>query len=180
MERGGGKECGTGFEPDPGDVNTHLVEGTLQIRRRRDDDAVAAGELGDVRVVGIAAGRGCRVEAQDDRADAVAKIVEDLRVDLGRIGSGVLLADVPASQQVAQHLRPADEWRPTRHARGISARRTSLFCVDRLKFDALIGLSEHFLFEWDALQPGFDRLAPCRIVDPREVVPQRKILCNHG
>ena len=78
-----------------------MVEGALQVRRRRDDDAVATAELGGVRVVGVIADRGGRIEPQDDRVHAVAQIVQDLRIDLGRIGIGVFLTNIPSGQRVA-------------------------------------------------------------------------------
>ena len=91
----------------------------------------------------------------------------------------MLLADVPAGQRVAQHLRAAHERREARYPEGIAARREYLFGVDRLQVDALIGVRDHLLLERGALQVGFDGLAPGRVVDPWEIIPKRKFFRDH-
>ena len=180
MKCGGRKECAAGVEPHSRDIEPNLIECARQISCRRDDDPVAAAELGRVRVVSVVAGRGGGIEAQDDGRSAVVQIVEDMRIGIGRIGGDVLLADVPAAYRVAHNLRAARERRKSWQSHRIAARRERLLGVDRLQLDAFIGARNHFLLERCALQVDFDSLAPGCVVDLGEFALEGKFLGDHA
>ncbi|MGC4106946.1 MAG: hypothetical protein QM753_11450 [Thermomicrobiales bacterium] len=139
VERGRGQEGAAGLKPDAGMRDLDLIEGPPEIGGGRDHHALMSAVVHGARIIGVEAGPRGGVEPERDRGDTVGQIVQDLRVDLGGIGRGMFLADVPSRHGGAERRAAAHEGGEAGHAGRVAAGGEDLLVEERLKGKSLVG-----------------------------------------